>query len=118
MIRPHILRRLKKKSFPTAPDKIEKCVMIPLEGRAEEAYDAHVQRLKFMLEKRQGCQYPVKVLAELHLRQLCCDPALIYQDYQEGARRAKMELCMELLNNAVNSGHKVLLFPSSPDAWD
>ena len=32
----------------------------------------------------------------------------IYQDYQEGA--AKMELCMELLNNAVNGGHKVLLF--------
>lgn len=69
----------------------------------------HVQRLKFMLENEEFANIRMQVLAELtRLRQLCCDPALIYQDYQEGA--AKMELCMELLNNAVNGGHKVLLF--------
>ena len=51
----------------------------------------------------------MQVLAELtRLRQLCCDPELIYQDYKGGA--AKVELCMELLNNAVNGGHKILLF--------
>ncbi len=109
MIRPFILRRLKKEVLSDLPDKIEKCVMIPLEGEQKKLYDAHVQRLKFMLENEEFANIRMQVLAELtRLRQLCCDPALIYQDYQEGA--AKMELCMELLNNAVNGGHKVLLF--------
>lgn len=109
MIRPFILRRLKKEVLSDLPDKIEKCVTIPLEGEQKKLYDAHVQRLKFMLENEEFANIRMQVLAELtRLRQLCCDPALIYQDYQEGA--AKMELCMELLNNAVNGGHKVLLF--------
>ena len=112
MIRPFILRRLKKEVLSDLPDKIEKCVTtIPLEGEQKKLYDRpHVQRLKFMLENEEFANIRMQVLAELtRLRQLCCDPALVYQDYQEGA--AKMELCMELLNNAVNGGHKVLLFP-------
>ena len=112
MIRPFILRRIKKEVLSDLPDKIEKCIPIPLAGEQKKLYDAHVQRLKFMLESGSNEDFGsirMQVLAELtRLRQLCCDPELIYQDYKGGA--AKVELCMELLNNAVNGGHKILLF--------
>ena len=42
------------------------------------------------------------------LRQICCDPALCYENYDGGS--AKLESCMELLNEAAAAGHKVLLF--------
>ena len=51
----------------------------------------------------------LKILAELtKLRQICCDPRLFYDDYAGGS--AKLDTCMELLPNAVDAGHKVLLF--------
>jgi SNF2 family DNA or RNA helicase len=42
------------------------------------------------------------------LRQICCDPALCYEDYAGGS--AKLNLCLELLETSVQAGHKVLLF--------
>ena len=48
-------------------------------------------------------------MAELtKLRQLCCDPALIYQDFYEDS--AKLTMCMDLIQNAIEGGHKILLF--------
>ena len=50
-----------------------------------------------------------QVLSELtRLRQLCCDPALVYENYEGGS--AKLDLCIELIQSAVESGHKILLF--------
>lgn len=49
------------------------------------------------------------MLSELtRLRQLCCDPALVYENYEGGS--AKLDLCIELIQSAVESGHKILLF--------
>ena len=42
------------------------------------------------------------------LRQICCHPALCYDDYQGSS--AKLEACMELVQRAVKGKHKVLLF--------
>ena len=42
------------------------------------------------------------------LRQLCCDPALLFEDYK--GESAKVQMCMDLIGNAVHGGHKVLLF--------
>ena len=42
------------------------------------------------------------------MRQICCDPRLFYDEYAGGS--AKLDTCMELLRNAVDGGHKVLLF--------
>ena len=51
----------------------------------------------------------IQILAELtKLRQLCCDPSLLYENYKGDS--AKKEMCMDLIENAVNGGHKVLLF--------
>ena len=49
------------------------------------------------------------LLAELtHLRQICCDPALCFEQYQGEA--AKLEACLELIKSAIDGGHRILLF--------
>jgi len=42
------------------------------------------------------------------LRQLCCDPALVYEGYADGS--AKTDGCLELIESSLESGHRLLLF--------
>ncbi len=112
MIRPFVLRRLKQDVLKDLPAKLEKAVFARMEGEQERLYHAHVQRLKIMLEGQSEAEFAsqkIQILSELtKLRQLCCDPALIYENYEEES--AKLVMCMELLQNALEGGHKVLLF--------
>ncbi|EGN36506.1 hypothetical protein HMPREF0994_04226 [Lachnospiraceae bacterium 3_1_57FAA_CT1] len=112
MIRPFVLRRLKKDVLTDLPDKIEKNMVAVLEDEQSSLYDAHVQRLLAVLSKQTEQEFAgkqIQVLAELtKLRQICCDPGLLFEGYAGGS--AKMQLCLELIRNAAEGGHKVLLF--------
>ncbi len=112
MIAPFILRRLKKDVLKDLPDKLEKKMFAKMEGGQKELYQAHVQRLQILLSKQTPEEFDkskIQILAELtRLRQLCCDPALLYENYEAGS--AKMEMCVELIRNAVEGDHKILLF--------
>ena len=112
MIRPFVLRRLKKDVLKDLPEKLEENVMAQLEGEQQKLYDAHVARLKLMLDGKSDEEFnrsKIQVLSELtKLRQLCCNPALLYGDYHDNS--AKTQLCLDLVRNAVNGGHKILLF--------
>ena len=112
MISPFVLRRLKKDVLRDLPDKIEENMMTRLEGEQRELYEAQVQALKQMLENQSEEEFRqsrISVLASLtRLRQICCDPALIYEGYRGPA--AKVELCMDMVENGIEGGHKMLLF--------
>lgn len=112
MVRPFILRRLKKDVLKDLPDKIEKNMCAKLEDEQQRLYDAHVKRLKMLLDKQTDEEFKsskIMVLSEItKLRQICCCPALIYEDYPYFS--AKENLCVELIQNAREGGHKVLLF--------
>lgn len=112
MISPFILRRLKKDVLKELPDKLENAIYSHMEGEQKKLYTANVQRLKDSLGKQSNSEFDsgkIQILAELtRLRQICCDPHLCYENYTHGS--AKLETCMELLQNAINGGHKVLLF--------
>lgn len=112
MIAPFVLRRLKKEVLTDLPDKLEENVFAKLEGEQQKLYDAHVKKLKLMLEKESDEELKkskIQILAELtKLRQICCDPALLYEEYQKGS--AKTEMCMDLIQNAISGGHKILIF--------
>ena len=112
IVRPFILRRLKEDVLKDLPKKLEHVVYAKMEGEQQKLYDARVQRLKMSLEKQTNEEYKsnkIEILSELtRLRQLCCDPALCYEDYKGGS--AKLAVCMETIEDAVSSGHKVLLF--------
>lgn len=112
MIRPFVLRRLKKDVLKELPDKLEKNVFSKMEGEQRRLYDAHVRRLQTMLAGQSEREFRgsrIQILAEMtKLRQICCHPGLLYQDYNAGS--AKLETCLELIKNAINGGHKLLVF--------
>lgn len=112
MIRPFVLRRLKGDVLKELPAKMEEAVYAKMNGEQERLYHAHVQRLKLMLEGQSEEEFvtgKIQILSELtRLRQLCCDPALVYENYREES--AKLVMCMELVKNAIEGGHKILLF--------
>ena len=111
-IAPFVLRRLKKDVLKDLPDKIEEVVYAKLEGEQQKLYDAHVQRIRMTLNKQSNQEFKeskLQILAELtKLRQLCCTPSLLFENFQEDS--AKVTMCMEMITNAVESGHKILIF--------
>lgn len=111
MIRPFVLRRLKRDVLKDLPDKLEKDMFSPLESEQKELYEAHTERLRLMLgmSDAEFKNSRLQILAEItRLRQICCYPGLIYEGYKGNS--SKLEMCMELVRNAVNGGHKILLF--------
>ncbi len=112
MIGPFVLRRLKKDVLKDLPDKLEENVFAAMEGEQQKLYDARVQRMKLMLEEKSEEEFKtgkIQILAELtRLRQLCCDPSLVYEDYKGNS--AKLDMCIDLVENAIGGGHKILLF--------
>ncbi|MCR4655656.1 MAG: DEAD/DEAH box helicase [Lachnospiraceae bacterium] len=112
MVHPFILRRLKKEILKELPDKLEEVITVRLQGQQKKLYDASVEEIRLMLEGvdeggfRSG---KLQFLAKLTgLRQICCDPSLIYEDFK--GESAKLEACLQLIDQAVSGGHKLLLF--------
>ena len=112
MIRPFVLRRLKKDVLRDLPDKLEENMYTRLEGEQQKLYDAHVKRMKLLLDKQSEEEFntsKIVILSELtKLRQICCDPALLFEEYK--GESAKLEKCVDLIRNAVENGHKILVF--------
>lgn len=112
MTHPFILRRLKKDVLKDLPDKIEKNMFTRLDGEQQRLYDAHVKQLQLFLDGASDEELStskIQILSQLtRLRQICCDPALVYENYQGVS--AKTQMCIELISNAVSAGHKILLF--------
>ena len=112
MIRPFVLRRLKRDVLKDLPNKLEKDMFSPLESEQKELYEAHTERLRLMLGMQSDAEFrtsKLQILAEItRLRQICCYPGLVYEGYKGNS--SKLEMCMELVQNAVNGGHKLLLF--------
>ena len=80
-----VLRRLKRDVLTDLPDKLEENMYAKLEGEQQKLYDAHVQRMRMMLDKTSEEEFrtsKIQILAELtKLRQICCDPALVFEGY-------------------------------------
>lgn len=110
MTSPFILRRLKRDVLKDLPDKLETVVYSGFEKAQKELYTAAACRLKQQLECQEGVNGDkMQILAQLtRLRQICCDPALCFENYKKGS--AKLETCMDLIKNGVSAGHKILLF--------
>jgi len=112
MTGPFILRRLKKDVLKELPAKMETVLYSAMEGEQKRLYNAGAAALKAkLLEGGDGesGKDRMQILAELmKLRQICCEPSLCYAGYKSGS--AKLETCMELLENGTQAGHKILLF--------
>ena len=112
MITPFVLRRLKKDVLKDLPDKLEEVYYAQLEGEQKQLYDAEVQKIKLMLTQQTDQEFKenkIAILAELtRLRQLCCYPGLLYENYKLNS--SKTDMGIDLICNAIEGGHKILLF--------
>lgn len=111
-VRPFILRRLKKDVLKELPDKVEEVIYAKMEGEQNNLYQAREKQLLMTLSKQTEAEFKTQklwVLAKLTaLRQICCDPSLVYENFQGDS--AKTKTCVEVVQNAVSAGHKILLF--------
>ena len=110
MTGPFVLRRLKKDVLRELPTKEERIVYSAASGRQQKLYTASALKLK---EALAGGAWSgngkLEVLSQLmRLRQICCDPALCFEDYT--GESAKLETCVSLIASASAAGHKILLF--------
>ncbi len=105
---PFVLRRMKADVLKELPPKTENVRHVVMEEQQRRLYLASVLDAK---EKLKGIRPEdrVQVFAVLtRLRQICCDPRLALESWQ--GESAKLEACMELVSDAVDAGHQILLF--------
>jgi hypothetical protein len=118
LIRPFILRRTKHEVCAELPAKLEQLLYCELGDEQRQLYDNLLLAGRKLLElaKREGWQeHRFDVLATLlRLRQVCCHPALLPPEYLAGCSAdipsVKFELAKEVILEAIDSGHRILLF--------
>lgn len=109
LVSPFILRRTKKAVLHDLPEKMEEVYYVPLEDEQQKLYDAQVAQIKHLLATKNEDDQTIEVLSQImRLRQICCDPRLYYNNYTGPS--AKTELCLQLIQQAIEDGHKILLF--------
>ncbi len=112
-IRPFLMRRLKKDVLTELPDKLETTLMAEMTLEQSRVYQAALLRLRgrvddLLKEKGLGRGRTEVLAAITELRQICCHPALCLPDYS--GTSGKLDLLLEVLPGALESGRRVLLF--------
>lgn len=115
-LHPFVLRRLKQTVARELPPKIERLAFCTLTDDQQQVYNQYLEnsrRRLYSMVSAQGFQRArMEILKTLlRLRQICCHLDLIkLPDAPRDRPSAKLELFMELLNEAVDGGHRVLVF--------
>jgi superfamily II DNA or RNA helicase len=112
-LRPVMLRRLKKDVLQDLPEKLEQTAFCDLSDEQRELYaklQAEGRKKLDLLAKEKGSnQARMTMLTTLlRLRQVCCDLRLVGQE--AAVRSGKLDLLLELLEEAIDGGHRVLVF--------
>ncbi len=112
-IRPFLMRSLKKAVLTELPDKIEQVLTAQMTPEQEKVYQATMLRLRDRVDaivKEKGFDKGrTEVLAAItQLREICCHPALVLDDYSGAS--CKLDMLLEILPEAIAKGRRVLLF--------
>ena len=115
MIEPFILRRTKKEVLKELPDKTITILNNEMEGEQLSLYLSYLsqarQEIKEELELNGMENSHIKILSLLtRLRQICCHPGLFLSNYN--GESSKLNQCIEIVKDGIQSGHKILLFSS------
>ncbi|MDQ2867810.1 MAG: SNF2 family helicase [Verrucomicrobiota bacterium] len=110
-LQPFLLRRRKRDVAKDLPEKIEQVVPCDLTSSQRSAYDALLREIQSGIgsgTKDSGAQRMKMLTGLLRLRQICCDLRLV--GLEKDAPSAKLELLDELLGEAIDGEHRVLIF--------
>ena len=113
LIEPFILRRTKKEVLTELPEKTITVLNNQMKEEQEKIYLNYLAQAKQdiaeTIDAKGFERSHIQVLAALtRLRQICCHPSLFIRDYKDGS--SKLEQCIEIIKDATESGHKILLF--------
>jgi len=115
-IRPFLLRRTKRDVYKELPEKLEQIVYCSMTAQQSEVYDKLLHESRRQIGELTGAKDQNKgrmlmLTALLRLRQACCDLRLLkIPDLTQEQASAKLELLDELLEEAIDGGHRVLIF--------
>ena len=115
-LHPFLLRRLKTQVAADLPPKIERISACPLTPDQRMVYQELLkssrQKISDMVKKRgfNKCRMEILTLL-LRLRQVCCHLGLLdLPELKPKRPSGKMQLFFELLDEAMDGGHRVLVF--------
>jgi superfamily II DNA or RNA helicase len=112
---PYLLRRTKEAVAPELPPKLEQTIWCePTEAQSALYRDLQQRTEREMLDLAAGgageARLRFALLTQLlRLRQICCDPRLV-APASAPEDSAKLEALRELLAEALDDGHRVLIF--------
>ncbi|MFT5702120.1 MAG: hypothetical protein ACI8ZB_005028 [Desulforhopalus sp.] len=117
LIRPFILRRLKRDVLQELPAKTEITLEVEMSPEEELLYEAQRQKALENISEHQeeeaGPQH-LRILAELmKLRRLCCNPLLILPDSE--ITSSKLRVFSDTLHDLLDNNHKALVFSQFVD---
>jgi len=125
-VAPYLLRRTKRAVAPELPEKLEQvvwCELAPAQAALYRETQERTERELFDLEASGASENKLRFAALtqlLRLRQICCDPRLLDQSPPPApagdkapppfADSAKLDSFRELLAEALDDGHRLLVF--------
>ncbi len=114
-IEPFILRRTKKQVLTELPDKTVTILNNEMQDEQQKIYLSFLSQARKELTQEieeNGIENSkIKILSLLtRLRQICCHPSIFMEDYK--GQSSKLNQCIEIIEDAMQSGHKILLFSS------
>lgn len=112
-IKPFILRRIKDNVLKELPPKSESLFMVDMVENQRKLYDVELAKVKNGLQDKGKIQ----ILALLtRLRELCIDPSMLYENFEELS--GKFSSVLDLLKEALAGDHKVLIFSAFTKSLD
>ncbi len=112
-MRPFLLRRKKSDVAKELPEKLEQQLVCDLSQPQRGVYDGLLREIQTGIASERGAAAVrmKMLLGLLRLRQVCCDLHLLGDRVaQRSEESAKLELLEELLEEAIDGGHRVLVF--------
>lgn len=108
LVSPFIMRRVKKEVLTELPEKTELIHHIELSAKERSAYEA-VRQDSLRISETLNGGTTIKLFAALtRLRQVCCDPHLVFDTMPETS--SKLKEALHIVHEALEGGHKILIF--------
>ena len=112
-IRPFLIRRLKGDVLEELPEKMEITLKAQMTPEQQRIYRAALERLRpridELISEKGVDRSRIEVLSAItELRQICCHPSLVMNDYRGGS--GKEDMLLEILPEMIGNGRRILLF--------
>lgn len=119
LVSPFILRRTKKQVLKDLPDKVEKDLWLNFSPEEKQLYLANLAQVNEQLQQQLELEQvdSILILAMMtRLRQICCEPRMLYENYT--GESTKFKMCLDLIETLKENDKKVLLFSSFTSIFD